>query len=111
MMKVKDLFNVGEPPQAVVGTREFLNSTNCTVVNKTKQEEAVLLKVKRDQDGMEGNAYLRVLPQYREVAEQLVNWGFADGRMIGLTLNDIRYLDTNIEITSLGGRMMFSQNT
>jgi len=108
-MKVRELFHVGTPPQAVVGATEFLDYNNCKVINKTKQERAVILLVRRDSDQREGNAYLRVKPQYNDIAEQLVSWAFADDRMIGLTLNEVDQLDTDIQVTSIGGKMMFSR--
>ncbi len=106
-MKVKELFNVGGPIQSLSGVVELLDYTNCKVTNKTKQEKAVVFKMMRESDGQEGTAYLRVLPQYDSVAQQLVNWAFANNSMIGLNLNDIAYMDTNIQITSIDGKMMF----
>ena len=108
-MKVKDLFRVGDPIQSIGGIAEFLDHNNCTIVNKTKQDNAIILHIQRESDKNEGRAYLRVKSEFESVADQLLAWAYDESRVIGLTLNELRELDTNVNVTSVGGRMMFSR--
>jgi hypothetical protein len=108
-MKIRELFSVGDPTQSIDGAVEFLDHTNCVVENKRRDDNTLLLRLKRESDGREGDGRMKVRPEFKDAEEQLLGWAMNDARMIGLTLNDIEYLDTNISITSIGAKMMFSR--
>ena len=107
-MRLRELFHVGDPTQAL-GAGELLDHNNCKIENKTRKDNVVLLRVRRDSDGREADAYLRVKPDFKGVEDQLLSWAMSDDRMVGLTLNELEYLDANVEITSMGGKMMFKR--
>lgn len=104
-MKMKELFKIGDIMQSIDGRSEYLDRNNCVVKNKTKTEEAVILHLKRETDGEEGNAYLRVCEQFKSIATQLLRWAFSSDKIMGLTLNQLPDLETGIEITKTGGKM------
>lgn len=53
-MKVKELFKPTGISQSIGGTAIFLDRENCVIVNKTKNDNSVLLHLKRESDGEEG---------------------------------------------------------
>jgi len=108
-MKIREIFHIGDPMQPFDGTIELLDHNNCRIENKKRQEHSILLNVLRDLDGREGNAHLRVRPEFQSVEDQLLGWAINDERMIGLTLNDLEYLDASVEISTFGGKMMFKR--
>ena len=108
-MKVKELFKPTGVSQSIGGTATFLDRENCQVVNKTKNEDSVLLHLKRESDGEEGRAYLRVQNQFESLATQLLNWAFTSGSIIGLTLNKLDDLETNLSVESIGGKLQLKK--
>jgi hypothetical protein len=104
-MKVKELFQSVGITQSL-GRSDLLDRDNCQVENKTKNEDSVMILLKRKSDGVEGHAYLRVQDQFKSVAPQLLTWAFASDSIIGLTLNQLVELETNLNIESSGGRLM-----
>lgn len=104
-MKIKELFNPTGITQSIGGLAIFLDKNNCKVVNKTKNEDSILLHLKRDSDDEEGRAYLRVQNQFEGVSAQLLNWAFTNDKIMGLTLNQLDELDTDLKIEESGGRL------
>jgi hypothetical protein len=104
-MKVRDIFTIGGPDQSFNGRSEFLDQINCEIVGKTQREHAVLLQLKRQSDGEEGHAYLKVQDQFKDGTQKLLNWAFNSKEMIGLNLNQLRDLDVNLEIELSQGRL------
>ena len=108
-MKVKELFTIGDMIQSIGGTVTFLDRDNCQVENKRKTDNAVVLTLKRESDGEEGHAYLRVRGEFSGIAEPLLDWAFVSESLIGLTLNQLTELDSNLKVSSLNGRMMLNR--
>lgn len=104
-MKVKELFKPTGISQSFSGTAIFLDRENCQIVNKTKNEDSVLLHLKRESDGEEGNAYLRAQDKFKTISSELLNWAFVSKNIIGLTLNQLDDLETNLEIESASGKL------
>ena len=55
--------------------------------------------------GTEGHAYLRVQDKFKSITPQLLNWAFVGDSIVGLTLNQLVDLETNLNIESSGGRL------
>ena len=104
-MKVKELFKPTGVSQSIGGLTIFLNRENCSVINKTKNADYVLLHLKRASDGEEGQSYLRVKEKYTNIAPKLLNWAFDSKSIIGLTLNQLDELETNLNIENYQGRL------
>lgn len=83
----------------------FLDRENCQIVNKTKNENSIILHIKRESDGEEGRAYLRVQDKFETISAQLLNWAFASESIVGLTLNQLDDLETNLSVESTGGKL------
>ena len=69
----------------------------------------MILLLKRQPDRQEGHAYLRVRSDFSSIADQLLNWAFSSEQLIGLTLNQLSELETNLQIGSLNGRLMLNR--
>jgi len=101
-MKINELFKVGNVLQSIDGKSAYLDRINCTVYNKSKNEDSIILRLRRESDGEEGTAYLRVKDKLKELESQLLNKVFVNEKVIGKTLNELEYLDTNLEIEKVG---------
>jgi hypothetical protein len=108
-MKIKELFTVGDMIQSIGGLAVFLNRDNCQIKNWKKTDEAVVLTLKRQSDGEEGHAYLRARKEFSEIGDQLLGWVFSSGKVRDLTLNQLSELETDLQVTSIGGRMMLNR--
>ncbi len=108
-MKIKEIFKIGGIMQSIGGLTVFLDQNNCIVHNKSKIDDAVILHLKRESDGEEGNVYLRVKDEFKSIKDQLLNWAFASSSIIGLTLSQLESLDTNLTIESAGGKLALNQ--
>ncbi len=108
-MKIKELFKPTGILQSIGGTAIFLDGENCKVVNKTKNEDSVLLHLKRESDGEEGRAHLRVQGQFQTLATELLNWAFVGESIVGLSLNELDELETNLSVESIGGRLQLKK--
>ncbi|RJO61205.1 hypothetical protein C4544_03480 [candidate division WS5 bacterium] len=106
-MKIKEIFRIGGIMQSIGGPTIYLDRDNCVVHNKTKNEDAIILRLKRESDGEEGNVYLRVQDKFKGIKDQLLNWAFTSSSIMGLTLNQLESLDTNLKIESLNGKLTF----
>jgi len=104
-MRVRELFKSTGLTQSIGGTAIFLDRENCQIVNKTKNENSIVLHLKRESDGEEGRAHLRVRDEYKELTPQLLNWAFTNKDMIGLTLNQLDDLKTKLGIENVAGRL------
>jgi hypothetical protein len=109
-MKVKELFKPTRISQSLSGTAICLDRENCRVVNKTKDGDSVLLHLKRELDGEEGRAHLRVQDQFQALATQLLNWTFNSKSIVGLTLNELDDLETNLSVESIGSKLQLVKN-
>lgn len=108
-MKIKEIFKLGGIMQAIGGTAVYLDQNNCVIRNKSKTDDAVILHLKRDSDGEEGNVYLRVRDEFKSIKDPLLNWAFANNSMVGLTLNQLENQDTNLDIQKSGGKLSLHQ--
>lgn len=109
-MKVKELFKpTGIPSQSIGGMEILLDRENCQIVSKSKNEDSVLLKLKRELDGNEGRVYLRVKDQFQPLAIELLNWAFANESIVGLSINELDDLETNLSVESIGGRLQLKK--
>lgn len=71
-MRVRELFKSTGLTQSVSGAT-FLDRENCQIVNKTKNENSIALHLKRESDGKEGQAHLRVRDKFETMSAQLLN--------------------------------------
>jgi DNA-directed RNA polymerase subunit RPC12/RpoP len=108
-MKIKDIFQIGGIMQSFRGADIFLDQNNCVVFNKSRNEDAVILHLKRESDEEEGNIYLRVKDEFKSIKNPLLNWLFISKDIIGLTINQLESLNTNIEISIIGSKLDFRQ--
>lgn len=108
-MLVSELFNPVGLSQSFGGTADFLDNKNCKVVNKARQDSSVLLQMQRDEDSVEGYAYMRPRAEYAEVVDQLLKWAFHDPRILGLTLEELSSLETGLSVSSVGGKMQVNR--
>lgn len=109
-MKVKELFKPTGISQSIGGLAIFLDKDNCQIVNKSKNEDSVLLYVKRESDGEEGQAYLRVQNQFQSLMIDLLDWAFISESIIGLSLNSLDNLETNLSVESIGERLQLKRS-
>jgi hypothetical protein len=109
-MKIKELFKSVGVSQSIGGTAVFLDRENCVIENKTKNEDSVLLHLKRESDGEEGHAYLRVKDEYKELEAPILNWAFNSVGIMGLTLNELEDMETNLAIQKTQGRISLKSN-
>lgn len=108
-MKVRELFKIGDVMHSIGDKAIYLDRDNCLVNNKTKKDDAVILNLKRVSDGEEGKSYLRVRGEFENISAQLLNWAFASESIVGLTLNQLDDLETNLNIEKVQGRIQLSK--
>ncbi|MFZ2303681.1 MAG: hypothetical protein WAV98_02725 [Minisyncoccia bacterium] len=108
-MRVRELFKSTGLTQSIGGTAIFLDRENCQIVDKTKNENSIVLHLKRESDGEEGRAHLRVQDKFKTISAQLLNWAFASESIVGLTLNQLDDLETNLSIESIGGKLQLKK--
>ena len=104
-MKIKELFKNTSISQSIGGLIIFLDNDNCQIINKTKNIDSIILHLKRESDGEEGQTHLRVQDQLREISTQLLNWVFTSKEIVGLTLNQLADFETNLTIEISQGRL------
>lgn len=107
-MKVRELFKPANISQSIGGTATFLDRDNCQIENKTKKENSIILHLKRESDGEEGRAHLKVRDEYKELSPQLLRWAFVSKEMVGMTLNEIDDLETGLSIERFDGRLQLA---
>ena len=103
-MKIKEIFKVGNVMQSLNGMTVYLDRNNCQIENKKKSENAIILYLKRKSDKQEGHVYLRVQNDFESIADQLLNWAFVSDSLIGLTLDKLEVLETNLNIENYQGK-------
>lgn len=108
-MRVRELFKSTGLTQSIGGTAIFLDRENCQIVNKTKNENSIVLHLKRESDGEEGRAHLRVKDEFESLSAELLNWAFASESIIGLTLNQLDDLETNLSVEKIGERLQLKK--
>src|SRR3989344_6128612 len=108
-MRVRELFKSTGLTQSIGGTAIFLDRENCQIVNKTKNENSIVLHLKRESDGEEGRAHLRVQDKFEAISTQLLNWAFASESIVGLTLNQLDDLETNLSVESVDGKLQLKK--
>jgi len=108
-MKVRELFKPVNISQSIGGLAIFLDRDNCQIINKTKKENAVILHLKRESDGEEGRAHLKVKDEFESLSTQLLRWAFINKDMLGLTLNQLEDLETNMNIESINNRLQIKK--
>lgn len=108
-MRVRELFKSTGLTQSIGGTAIFLDRENCQIVNKTKNENSIVLHLKRESDGEEGRAHLRVKDEFESLSAELLNWAFVSGSIVGLTLNQLDDLETNLSVEKIGERLQLKR--
>ena len=108
-MRVRELFKSAGITQSIGGTAVFLDRENCQIVNKTKNENSIVLHLKRESDGEEGRAHLRVQDKFENVSAELLNWAFIADSIIGLSLNQLDDLETGFSIERIGGKLQLKK--
>ena len=104
-MNIKELFRIGDIMHSVDGRSNYLDRNNCRINNKSKKDDAVIFSLKKESDGEEGKSYLRVKEEYKSITSQLLNWVFISDRIIGLTLNELSDMETNLSIENFAGKI------
>lgn len=104
-MRVRELFKSTGLTQSIGGMAIFLDRENCQIVNKSKNENSIVLHLKRESDGEEGRVHLRVQDKFETISAQLLNWAFASQRIVGLNLNQLDDLETNLSVESTVGKL------
>jgi hypothetical protein len=100
-MKIKELFKPVSVGQSFDGRSPFLDQNNCKIVNKHKNEDSIIIDLKRESDGEEGHAYLRVLDEFKNTESQVLDWAFENNDIIGLTINQLENFETNLNIENI----------
>ena len=108
-MKVRELFKPANISQSIGELTIFLDRENCQIVNKTKKENSIIIHLKRESDGEEGQVHLKVRDEFESISPQLLRWAFINNDMIGLTLNQLDDLETNLNIEKVQGRIQLSK--
>ena len=109
-MRVRELFKSTGLTQSIGGTAIFLDRENCQIVKKTKKENSIVLHLKRESDGKEGRAHLRVKDEFETISAQLLNWAIINDKAIGFTLNQLADFETNLNIEKVQGRIQLISN-
>ena len=105
-MKFNEIFTASNTPsQSIGGLTPFLNREDCQVETKIKNENAVMLVMKRASDGEEGHVYIRVKEEFLDLSQALLTYAFNSSELIGLTLTQLDDLELPINIESLNGRL------
>lgn len=100
-MKVSKLFKITGISEFLGKNLGLLDRDNCKIVDRTKNENSLVLHLKRESDGQGGQAHLRVQDQFETISAQLLNWALVSNSIIGLTLNQLDNLETDSEIEKL----------
>lgn len=108
-MRVQELFKSTGLTQSIGGTAIFLDRENCQIVNKTKNENSIVLHLKRESNGEEGRAHLRVKDEFESLSPELLNWAFVSESIIGLTLNQLDDLETNFSVEKMGEKLQLKK--
>lgn len=95
-MKINELYTIGGPSQSFDGRSEFLNWDNCKIEKMSIKEDYVLLHLKRESDGEEGHAFLRVKEHLKSRKNIFLGFAFTDSRLLGLTLNELNNFETRV---------------
>jgi len=104
-MRVRELFKSGSLTQLIKGTTNSLDRENCQIVSKTRSENSIILNLRRESDGNNARARLKVRDKFETISNQLLNWAFNDDKITGLTLNQLDDLETNLSIEKVRGRV------
>ena len=97
-MKVKDKFDVGlilEDEEKAKSIKE-LDGEDCVIVSKVLNRHKIIMHMKRESDGSEGNVFVRLRDEFEKdfpTSKKLL----ASKKVIGLTLNELK----NFEIENL----------
>ncbi len=97
-MKIKDMFEVGEIMEWEDKSKSIavLSGDDCKIVSKILNRYKIILHMKREKDGSEGNVFVRLKDKFEDqfpVSKKLL----ASKKVIGLTLNEFK----NFEIENL----------
>ncbi|MFA6177497.1 MAG: hypothetical protein WC694_01220 [Candidatus Paceibacterota bacterium] len=104
-MQIKDIFNVG--PVGSMGRRlqSYLNGGNCQIINKTLNEDRVDFRLRRESDGMEGDSFIKVRDEFKERNKELLNWIFVNKEIMGLTIDQLAQMETNLKMEIFNGHV------
>lgn len=108
-MRARELFKTTGFTQSISGTAIPLDRENCQIVKKTKKENSIVLCLKRESDGKEGRAHLKIQNKFETLSDQLLNWAFISESIVGLTLNQLDDLETNLSVESIGGKLQLKK--
>ena len=93
-MTIKDMFEVGEimewEDKSV--SIQALDDDNCTIVGKSLNKNKIILHMKREQDGSEGNVFVKLKDESSEnfpTSKKLL----ASQKVVGITLGAFKNFD------------------
>ena len=97
-MKVKDIFEIGVIMEDEEKTKsiKILDADDCKITGKTLNRNKIILHMKRESDGSEGNVFVRLNDANEKnfpVSKKLLG----SKKVLGLSLNELK----NYEIDSL----------
>ena len=93
-MIIKEMFEVGvimEDEDKAVSIK-VLDGDDCQIMSKALNKNKIILHMKRDSDGSEGNVFVRLKDEFSDqfpISKKL----FASKKVVGLSLNQFRDLD------------------
>ncbi len=110
-MKIRELFKIGGIRESKKA-EDYLDRDNCFIKDITDEKDHLILHLQREFDGQEGRVSLKAREEFKIISEQILKMKriFA-GKIIGLTLNQLDNFETNLKITSIGGKLQVSKIT
>ena len=93
-MVIKDIFEVGDIMESEEKSKKIVTLSNddCVIVGKVLNKNKIIMHMKRESDGSEGNVFVRLKDDAKEhfqTSKQLL----ASRKVLGLTLNQLKKLD------------------
>jgi hypothetical protein len=93
-MTIKDMFEVGEIMEweDKASNIKVLDDDNCKITGKSLNKHKIILHLKRDEDGSEGNVFVKLKDETSEnfpTSKKLL----ASQKIIGLSLGEFKKFD------------------
>lgn len=93
-MTVQDMFEIGEIMEDEDKAKSIasLNEENCKITTKALNKNKIILHMKRDEDGSEGNVFVRLKDEFSSeflTSKKL----FASKKIAGLSLAELRKME------------------
>ncbi len=102
-MYIREIINIGGILRSV-NNPVNLDWDNCKIDKKTRNEYGLVLRLKRESDGEEGTASLKLKDEFKD-RKDLLRQIFVSEKVMGLTLNELK--DLEIEVLNLINQHQF----